>query len=1079
MAVVNWKYVPWSFKEDRAVQKAKTAAPVTVANNTGQTKQNVLDKAVSSWQATVSGTWEISMWGKILGNTSEFQWTDMANVYDKTTDKFTEQKPVTTPTWWTEWTITPEPVTDTTTDSTTTATQSMTWPQEKAQETLQNNQNVVWWQVWWMTVSQTKQQVLDKAVSSWQVSVDAGGNIISSGWRNLGNINQMDMTQSAIGNTAPNANAPIQQQTQQNTQQQNQDQQKIDNIAPDTSLWLANSPDSPFWNTFWQWAIDNENQLPWYMNERNKIIASSVMLNNPAMKFMAESKRKDTILNDIMDRQEWWIDPTMKDWYSKTVDNINNLINRSIQPYTENDYFGMMLDWSDKNIDYDAAAWNPLLISAKIRYSRLNKYSSMDTTSLSDSIERGTLNKWSQLWNDLLNKGMWDVLNKAYSMYNMKQEAKITNYINNEVWSFDTWLSLSWQWSLKIDLWTGLDAQISEKILWLLTNPDDAPTLWSFLAADNDVQTAKKASRETEAELSKLSDEITAFSDNLKEKVVEKWWEATDDPFLDAYIQEKLKPFNKRLTTLNSKYRNEIAILEDYTDTAKTAFEVKQYNKQMEIKWYEFVLGRLDAQAAKEAAAKTAEQQQSNRQQSFDLQKAQFDYTKSKADVPNTQTVWYDENWKPIVWYYDSATKSWKSVPAPWSTSWVQTGNNLRSSINYGGVDYKSWSIAPGWLGSLGTGKITQLWWPSDISWLDIDGKIGDPLTTPFSGTVTKVWTDNTWNKYIQISDANWNKLTFNHLSAAWAYKEWDLKVWSTIKAWQNIGFMGNSGNVKAWKGWDGSHLDLVWYKSNGTRMSMPELMEFGATGGIWATTTETATPSYDDVLSFNDDVTRRKMKADDVNRIAAAKAAVMKDPNSDISEVMARSAWGKAIGESQSKSFIKFDQAMAWMDAVQKQIKWMSTWPILWKLRSVNPYDTDAQVLKTMMQGLVPTLARWVYGEVWVLTDNDIKLYAKTLPTLESTADVNKAVLAYTLDVLAGWYKSQLKSLAGQWYDVSGMEWQYKEIKWQADMIRRELGMMTGDEVSNNQYMNQNATWNKTVGNTPVTVSPYSRRQK
>jgi hypothetical protein len=32
-------------------------------------------------------------------------------------------------------------------------------------------------------------------------------------------------------------------------------------------------------------------------------------------------------------------------------------------------------------------------------------------------------------------------------------------------------------------------------------------------------------------------------------------------------------------------------------------------------------------------------------------------------------------------------------------------------------------------------------------------------------------------------------------------------------------------------------------------------------------------------------------MKADDVNRIAAAKAAVMKDPNSDISEVMARSA--------------------------------------------------------------------------------------------------------------------------------------------------------------------------------------------
>jgi hypothetical protein len=34
---------------------------------------------------------------------------------------------------------------------------------------------------------------------------------------------------------------------------------------------------------------------------------------------------------------------------------------------------------------------------------------------------------------------------------------------------------------------------------------------------------------------------------------------------------------------LNGKYRNEIALLEDATTTATTAFEVQQYNKNMQI----------------------------------------------------------------------------------------------------------------------------------------------------------------------------------------------------------------------------------------------------------------------------------------------------------------------------------------------------------------------------------------------------------------------------------------------------------------------------------------------------------------
>jgi hypothetical protein len=122
--------------------------------------------------------------------------------------------------------------------------------------------------------------------------------------------------------------------------------------------------------------------------------------------------------------------------------------------------------------------------------------------------------------------------------------------------------------------------------------------------------------------------------------------------------------------------------------------------------------------------------------------------------------------------------------------------------------------------------------------------------------------------------------------------------------------------------------------------------------------------------------------------------------------------------------------------------------------LRSINPYDTDAQVLKAQLNSLIPNLARGVYGEVGVLTDADIVNYAKTIPNLTSTNDVNNAVLAMTLDTIAGGYKKQLRTLAASGRDVSGFVSLYEEIKSQADSLKAGLqvpqtgGMSTSNEA-------------------------------
>jgi len=74
-----------------------------------------------------------------------------------------------------------------------------------------------------------------------------------------------------------------------------------------------------------------------------------------------------------------------------------------------------------------------------------------------------------------------------------------------------------------------------------------------------------------------------------------------------------------------------------------------------------------------------------------------------------------------------------------------------------------------------------------------------------------------------------------------------------------------------------------------------------------------------------------------------------------------------------------------------------------LGRLRNLNPYDTDAQTLKAQLTSLIPNLARGVYGEVGVLTDNDVRMYSQTIPNLTQTEDVNNAILGMTLKVIAG----------------------------------------------------------------------------
>jgi hypothetical protein len=203
------------------------------------------------------------------------------------------------------------------------------------------------------------------------------------------------------------------------------------------------------------------------------------------------------------------------------------------------------------------------------------------------------------------------------------------------------------------------------------------------------------------------------------------------------------------------------------------------------------------------------------------------------------------------------------------------------------------------------------------------------------------------------------------------------------------------------------------------------------------------------------------------------ARNAVYSNPESSMEEILRFSQWWKTPTDTTVQSLDKYAQALTSLWQLTDLLKDANTWPIIWALRSKNPYDVKAREINTAIAWLLPTLARWVYGEVWVLTDKDIEHYSQTVPNLKSTSDINNAILAMSLDMLADWYKRKLSTQASLWYDVSWMQGIYKQLINQAEELRAWIWNTNQSTLQSTQsssftpkwatkYQNNSSTWGK-----------------
>lgn len=155
------------------------------------------------------------------------------------------------------------------------------------------------------------------------------------------------------------------------------------------------------------------------------------------------------------------------------------------------------------------------------------------------------------------------------------------------------------------------------------------------------------------------------------------------------------------------------------------------------------------------------------------------------------------------------------------------------------------------------------------------------------------------------------------------------------------------------------------------------------------------------------------------------------KDPNTDLSTLLSMTNGGKPLTTGAEEQLNKFDMTNEQLNEIESSLGKVKTDklnPLLAAINSKNPYATKVQAINAQLQAIIPGLARGVYGEVGVLTDQDIENYRKTIPNLKQTKDVQRLVLDMTRKIIQRGAEKKLRSLAST-YDISGYEYLVRDL--------------------------------------------------
>ena len=145
---------------------------------------------------------------------------------------------------------------------------------------------------------------------------------------------------------------------------------------------------------------------------------------------------------------------------------------------------------------------------------------------------------------------------------------------------------------------------------------------------------------------------------------------------------------------------------------------------------------------------------------------------------------------------------------------------------------------------------------------------------------------------------------------------------------------------------------------------------------------------------------------------------------------VQASYVWDEAPSQSELESLDKFKFTSDRIAELKTQLEGEATGPIIGIIRSANPFDEKARLIKAQITKIIPGLARGVFGEVGVLTDQDVAMYSRTIGNLTTPEEVNETLTKAAMDMVARGFEDKLVTMAKNRKNVSGYLDTLKDIK-------------------------------------------------
>jgi hypothetical protein len=134
-----------------------------------------------------------------------------------------------------------------------------------------------------------------------------------------------------------------------------------------------------------------------------------------------------------------------------------------------------------------------------------------------------------------------------------------------------------------------------------------------------------------------------------------------------------------------------------------------------------------------------------------------------------------------------------------------------------------------------------------------------------------------------------------------------------------------------------------------------------------------------------------------------------------------------KSLDGGQAKEIAMIVNTAATIQKIEKAMEPINTLkfgPIKGGLLSKNPYDKELKQLEFLVNTIVPGMARGIFKEVGVLTDQDIKYYKNLLPSVKQTPELANTILQEIKSKVNEAYKITLETYKNAGRDVSGFEY-------------------------------------------------------